>query len=184
LLAEDVSAPLTDKRAVEQRLQLVAWLHEDALRRGRVRAALRALPDFARSLARLTAGRGSPRDLAIIRDGLGGAASLRNELELESERPPLLESLLPLLGGHAALVDRLRAALTESPPIDSSKGATLPRASMQRSMRFATLRRMAAARSPRSRRNIARRPESPRSRSVTMQCSDIMSKSLPSMPIA
>ena len=122
LLAEDIGAPLTDKRAVEQRLQLVAWLHEDALRRGRVRAALKALPDFARALARLAAGRGSPRDLALVRDGLAGAAALRNELELDDDRPPLLESLLPLLGGHAALVDRFRAALVEAPPIDASKG--------------------------------------------------------------
>ncbi len=122
LLAEDISAPLTDKRAIEQRLQMVAWLHEDALRRGRVRAALKALPDFARALARLAADRGSPRDLALLRDGVAGAAALRNELELDDDRPPLLESLLPLLGGHAALVDRLRAALVDSPPIDASKG--------------------------------------------------------------
>jgi len=122
LLAEDIGAPLTEKRAVEQRLQLVAWLHEDALRRGRVRAALKALPDFARALARLAAGRGSPRDLATLRDGLGGAAALRSELELDNERPSLLESLLPSLGGHAALIDRLRLALVDCPPIDASKG--------------------------------------------------------------
>jgi len=122
LLAEDVSAPLTAQREIEQRLGLVAWLHENAIRRDRVRSALKALPDFARSLARLAAGRGSPRDLALLRDGLGGAAALRSELELEVDRPSLLETLLPSLSGHAALVDRLRAALVESPPIDSSKG--------------------------------------------------------------
>ena len=122
LLAEDVSAPLTAQREIEQRLGLVAWLHENAIRRDRVRSALKALPDFARALARLAAGRGSPRDLALLRDGLGGAAALRSELELEVDRPSLLETLLPSLSGHAALVDRLRAALVESPPIDSSKG--------------------------------------------------------------
>jgi len=122
LLAEDVSAPLTVQREIEQRLGLVAWLHENAIRRDRVRSALKALPDFARSLARLAAGRGSPRDLALLRDGLGGAAALRSELELEVDRPSLLETLLPSLSGHAALVDRLRAALVEAPPIDSSKG--------------------------------------------------------------
>jgi DNA mismatch repair protein MutS len=122
LLCEDISAPLTDRQAIEQRLGLVQWLHEDAIRRERVRAALKALPDVARALGRLTAGRGSPRDLALLRDGLGGSAALKTELELESDRPRLLDTLLPALGGHAALVDRLRAALVESPPIDSSKG--------------------------------------------------------------
>jgi DNA mismatch repair protein MutS len=121
-LAEDLSAPLTDRPAIESRLSLVAWFHEDALRRERVRMALKALPDFARALARLTAGRGSPRDLALLRDGLAGAAALRNELELEPDRPKILDDVLTRLGGHGALVDRLRAALVESPPIDASKG--------------------------------------------------------------
>jgi len=122
LLCEDVAAPLTERSAIEARLALVAWLHEDAIRRERVRSALKALPDFARALARLAAGRGSPRDLALLRDGLAGAAALRGELEQEPQRPNALDVLLPKLGGHAALIDRLRAALVESPPIDSSKG--------------------------------------------------------------
>ena len=122
LLNEDISAPLTDRSAIEHRLALVAWLNEDALRRERVRSALKALPDFARALARLAAGRGSPRDLALLRDGLAGAGALRTELEITSERPRLLDELLPHLGGHAALVDRLRVAIVESPPIDASKG--------------------------------------------------------------
>jgi len=122
LLCEDIAAPLTDRRAIEQRLALVAWLHEKAIRRERVRSALKSMPDFARALARLVAGRGSPRDLALLRDGLAGASMLRAELEMGEDRPKLLDELLPRLGGHAALVDRLRIALVESPPIDASKG--------------------------------------------------------------
>ena len=122
LLCEDIAAPLTDRSTIERRLALVAWLHEDPLRRERVRTALKQLPDVARALARLSAGRGSPRDLAQLRDGLAGAAALRDELGMEPERPKLLNELLPRLGGHGALVDRLSVALIESPPIDSSKG--------------------------------------------------------------
>jgi len=122
LLCEDLAAPLTDRRAIEQRLALVAWLHEDAIRRERVRVALKAMPDFARALARLAAGRGSPRDLAILRDGLGAAEALKRELDGEPDRPALLDSLLPRLGGHGALVEKLSRALVESPPLDASKG--------------------------------------------------------------
>ena len=122
LLCEDIAAPLTDRAAIERRLALVAWLHEAALRRERVRTSLKQLPDVSRALARLSAGRGSPRDLALLRDGLAGAAELRGELEMEPDRPRLLDDLLPRLGGHGALVDRFRAALVESPPIDASKG--------------------------------------------------------------
>jgi DNA mismatch repair protein MutS len=122
LLCEDIAAPLTERHPIESRLALVGWLHEDAIRRERVRSALKAMPDFSRALARLAAGRGSPRDLAILRDGLAGAAALKTELEMEAELPKLLDDLLPRLGGHAALVDRLRMALVDSPPIDASKG--------------------------------------------------------------
>ena len=122
LIAADLAAPLTGIAAIEARLALVQWLHEEPLRRGRVRDALRVMPDIGRALGRLVAGRGSPRDLAVLRDGLGAAAALKAELEAEPDRPDLLAQLLPDLGGHAALTDRLSAALVETPPIDGSKG--------------------------------------------------------------
>jgi DNA mismatch repair protein MutS len=122
LLGEDIAAPLTDRRAIQQRLSLVAWFHEDAIRRERARIALKAMPDFARALARLAAGRGSPRDLALLRDGLAAAEALKRELESESDLPPLLASLLPRLGGHGELSEMLARALVASPPLDASKG--------------------------------------------------------------
>jgi DNA mismatch repair protein MutS len=122
LLAGDISAPLTERAPIEERLTLVAWLHDNALRRERVRVALKAMPDFARALARLAAQRGSPRDLALLRDGLTAAATLQSELIGEPDRPPLLETLLPCLGGHDALVEKLSQALVASPPLDASKG--------------------------------------------------------------
>jgi DNA mismatch repair protein MutS len=122
LLYEDISAPLTDKAAIDLRLGLVSWLHEDAIRRERARVRLKAMPDFSRALARLAAGRGSPRDLALLRDGLAASAELRRELQDEPDRPALLDSLLPRFGGHSELIDRLARALVASPPIDASKG--------------------------------------------------------------
>ncbi|HET9811169.1 MAG TPA: DNA mismatch repair protein MutS [Sphingomicrobium sp.] len=122
LLAADIAAPLTGKSEIEQRLALVSWFHEDQLRRERMRAALKAIADIARALGRLAAGRGGPRDLAQLRDGLRGADSLARELESQADLPPLLASLLPGLSGHQGLTDKLEAALVESPPIDSSKG--------------------------------------------------------------
>ena len=122
LLAEDIAAPLAERAPIDARLAMVAWLHADALRRGRVRGALKAMPDFARGLARLAAQRGSPRDLALLRDGLAAAAALQAELGAEPDRPALLDSLLPRLGGHDMLVDKLAEALVAAPPLDPSKG--------------------------------------------------------------
>ena len=122
MLCEDLAAPLTDRSAIEARLGLVHWLVEDAIRRERVRARLKAMPDIGRALGRLAAGRGSPRDLALLRDGLDEASALKNEIETEPDLPTLLISLLPRLAGHDSLIGQFRRALVESPPIDASKG--------------------------------------------------------------
>ena len=122
LLAADLSAPLLDRGAIEARLALVQFFHDDQLCRERVRDSLKAMPDIGRALGRLVAGRGGPRDLAQLRDGLAGAARLKGELESLSGAPSLLVELIPALGGHAALVDRLTAALIESPPLEAAKG--------------------------------------------------------------
>ncbi|MDV3258211.1 MAG: DNA mismatch repair protein MutS [Sphingomonas sp.] len=123
LLAADISAPLTAIGRIEARLALVQWFHEAPIRRQRVRDALRSMPDIGRALGRLVAGRGSPRDLAQLRDGLKAAAALGRELEAEGDRPDLLEALLPDLdGGHGTLTLRLDAALVAEPPIDASRG--------------------------------------------------------------
>ena len=122
LLCEDIAAPLTDRAAIDARLALVGWLYEDAIRRTRVRDALKAMPDFARALARLTASRGTPRDLALLRDGLTAASALKAELEAEPDHPPLLASLLPRLAGHHQMIDEFTRALVGSPPFDASKG--------------------------------------------------------------
>jgi len=122
LLAADLSAPMLDRRAIEARLALVQFFHDDQLRREHVREALKAMPDLGRALGRLASGRGSPRDLAQLRDGLAAAARLKTELEAMPVRPDLLERLVPALGGHAALIDRLVSALVETPPLDAAKG--------------------------------------------------------------
>ncbi|AMU92234.1 DNA mismatch repair protein MutS [Sphingopyxis macrogoltabida] len=122
LLADDLASPLTDKGAILDRLDLVDSLARDALWRGELRATLRALPDAGRALGRLVAGRGGPRDLAQLRDALGGARLLRAHLARRADLPPLLARLLPGLDGHGALVDELTRALIETPPVDAAQG--------------------------------------------------------------
>ena len=52
-----------------------------------MRASLKGAPDLARALSRLVVGRGGPRDLAAIRDGIDAAASLAAELHRRRRRP-------------------------------------------------------------------------------------------------
>ena len=122
LLAEDLGSPLLDCEAIECRLKLVHWLHDDPLNRAKLREAMRAIPDIGRALGRLVAGRGSPRDLGQMRDGLTDARRIRDFLSDLPDTPELLAELLPQLGGHAALVDLLERALVPSPPTERSNG--------------------------------------------------------------
>jgi DNA mismatch repair protein MutS len=121
-LAEDLSAPLTDKTAIVERLTLVQWFHADPLLRADLRDVLRHLPDIGRALGRVVAGRGSPRDLGQLRDGLSEARRIRDHLQGKPERPALLDRLLPSLGGHGALTDLLARALVPSPPTERGQG--------------------------------------------------------------
>ena len=122
LLAADVSAPLTDAGAIDARLDLVTFWTNDGIGREALRETLRRLPDVARALARLSAGRGSPRDLGQLRDGLACAWELRDTLASLAAPPALLSDLLPMLGGHGALIDGLTRALVTEPPVDASSG--------------------------------------------------------------
>ncbi|HNN55016.1 MAG TPA: DNA mismatch repair protein MutS, partial [Novosphingobium sp.] len=121
-LAEDLSAPLTDPAAIEQRLALVQWLHDDPLLRADLRAVMRALPDLGRALGRVVAGRGSPRDLGQLRDGLGEARRIHDHLAARTDRPALLDALLPSLTGHGALTDLYSRALVPAPPTERGQG--------------------------------------------------------------
>ncbi|MEO9600204.1 DNA mismatch repair protein MutS [Parasphingorhabdus sp.] len=122
LLARDLSAPLFEEQKINQRLGLVQWFHDGSAVRDDVRTELRALPDIGRALGRVSAGRGSPRDLGQIRDGLSGARILRERLALAAGLPELLNNILPALDGHAALVDLLDRALVEAPPTEMVNG--------------------------------------------------------------
>ncbi|WP_244982629.1 DNA mismatch repair protein MutS [Croceicoccus marinus] len=122
LLAEDLSAPLCDVEAIRARLAAVGWLHDDPLLREAVRDELRALPDIGRALGRIVAGRGSPRDLGQLRDGLNVALSLQDRLARRGEMPPLVQALLPRLQGHGALIELFSRALVETPPTERAQG--------------------------------------------------------------
>jgi DNA mismatch repair protein MutS len=122
LLAADLGAPLLDREAIEERLDLVSLFERDAGVRDALRRQLKALPDIGRALGRLAVGRGGPRDLGQLRDGLGEARRLEARLAALPDRPALLARLLPALTGHGALVDLLSRALVPAPPIDAASG--------------------------------------------------------------
>jgi DNA mismatch repair protein MutS len=128
LLSDWLSAPLTDVAAVNARLDLVQYLFGEDNLRGQLREALRRVPDLERALSRLTAGRGGPRDLAAIRDGLKATADFRTLIAgKQAPVPTMLQGANADLGHHAELVDRLARALAEELPLLTRDGGFIAR---------------------------------------------------------
>lgn len=80
LLAARIASPSLDQALINHRLDAVQWFFDRSALREQVRACLKAAPDMARCLARLTLSRGGPRDLAAIGAGLRRALMLHGLL--------------------------------------------------------------------------------------------------------
>jgi DNA mismatch repair protein MutS len=97
LLAQRLAAPLTDSTAIARRLDAVAEFVSDSAAREDIRDALRNAPDMSRALARLSVGRGGPRDLAGLRDGILAADQALSRLEWLDDPPAEIRAVMEAL---------------------------------------------------------------------------------------
>jgi DNA mismatch repair protein MutS len=123
-LAAELAGPLTDPVVIDARLDLVEVFVRDERFRADVRAFLKECPDMARALSRLTLGRGGPRDLAGLRDGLAATARIRPLVlaRPEAVAGSLLRAAGTDLGEHGPIVDRLTRALAAELPLLARDG--------------------------------------------------------------
>ncbi|MEZ5774180.1 MAG: DNA mismatch repair protein MutS [Hyphomicrobiaceae bacterium] len=125
-LASRLASPLRDPGVIAARLDAAGFLKaEDGLRLD-LREALKRSPDIGRALARLAFGRGSPRDLGTIRDGLAVAAACRQLLEGTRAAlglPDELALVRDCLGeASGELAGELAAALADELPVQRRDG--------------------------------------------------------------
>jgi DNA mismatch repair protein MutS len=117
LLAQRLSAPLTDPEAINRRLDAVAAFVADGALRAETRSRLTAAPDLARALARIAVSRGGPRDLAAIRDGILAAADLARALAAMRQMPDeITQALEAARRPDGTLAAALSAALAAELP--------------------------------------------------------------------
>src|SRR5579862_8883796 len=117
LLAQRLAAPLTDPVEIAHRLDAVAAFVDDSGPRNDLRRDLKAVPDLARALSRIVIGRGGPRDLAAIRDGILAAAEFSARLTALANIPrDLALAVESLRRPEATLADQLGRALGEELP--------------------------------------------------------------------
>jgi DNA mismatch repair protein MutS len=117
LLAQRLAAPLTDPAEIAHRLDAVAAFVADLAVRNDLRALLKLAPDLARALTRIVVGRGGPRDLAAIRDGIFAAGEFSKRLAALAERPRDIAQAAEGLGrADGALAAELNNALADELP--------------------------------------------------------------------
>src|SRR5689334_21369114 len=123
LLAQRLAAPLTDSAAIARRLDAVAEFVEDSAAREDIRDALRHAPDMSRALARLSVGRGGPRDLAGLRDGIIAADQALSRLEWLNGPPAEIIAVMDALRRPSRdLAQEYERALAEQLPLIKRDG--------------------------------------------------------------
>ena len=119
LLGARLATPLAEAAPIKQRLDAVQALVEDQGLRADLRSNLKGCPDLERALSRLSLGRGGPRDLASIRQGLAAAAAIK--ARLQAADPPL-DASGRAMADHAGLAHHLGEALVDDPPFLARDG--------------------------------------------------------------
>ena len=123
LLAARLAAPLTGIAMIASRQDGVEGFAADSYQRRKAREHLRTAPDMARALARISVGRGGPRDLGNLRDGAKAARRLRDDMnELRGEAADAHAALTQGIADLSQLSDRLSFLLVEEPPYLSRDG--------------------------------------------------------------
>jgi DNA mismatch repair protein MutS len=123
LLATWLSAPLTDWTAIVARQDAWSWCIANADATNRLRSLLRTVPDMARALGRLSLNRGTPRDLAAVRDGLRAAVAAA--ALLQGPLPPALADARSAIPSDSTLAEDLARALTDPVPARLEDGGAI-----------------------------------------------------------
>ncbi len=119
-LASRIASPLCDVAGITRRLDALQYLLEEVGLREDLRVSLRKTPDVARAVSRLALQRGSPRDLAAVREAIAAGRACAGQLQTFAGAIGLPDDLrqvaADLVGPSEGLGQSLTAALVDEPP--------------------------------------------------------------------
>ena len=124
LLRQWILAPLTERRAVDARLESVATLHADSVSREALRNAVDDVRDIERLAAKAASGRSTPRELRALGDSLTALPAVANALHRIATTGRLAD-MLASWDDAAELASEICATLVERPPIVVGEDATI-----------------------------------------------------------
>jgi DNA mismatch repair protein MutS len=125
LLRQWILAPLTDRSAIDARLDAVATFTADLVTREALRTAVDDVRDIERLAAKAAAGRSTPRELRALGDSLRALPAVADALNRVAGRPGRLADILGGWDDAAELASSLCASLVERPPIAIGEDAVI-----------------------------------------------------------
>lgn len=123
MLREWILAPLTDKEAIDRRLDGVEEFVKDGFLRKDLRAAFASVRDIERILARVATNRANARDLQALGHSLETLPVVHALLDGAYSRT--LESMRDGVDTHVELAGRLALAVADQPPATITDGGMI-----------------------------------------------------------
>jgi len=125
LLADRLTAPLTDAQAINRRLDSVSFFLAETRLCEALRASLKSVADMPRALTRLALNRGGPRDLGALRSGFAAAREV-TALFGKARLPDEIAGTMLALGKlPARFAGHLEEALADELPLLKRDGGFL-----------------------------------------------------------
>ena len=124
LLRQWLLAPLTDRAAIDDRLDALGCFATDILAREALRTALDGVRDVERLAAKAASGRSTPRELRALGDSVSRLPAVGEALR-HAARAKRLGDLLAQWDDCADLAGRICIALTPHPPMTIGEDATI-----------------------------------------------------------
>jgi DNA mismatch repair protein MutS len=129
LLSRNLSRPLTDIDAINNRLDAVEYLAGHTAERLALRSHLSRVADIERIAARIAYGNAGPRDLLALAESLSTLPELRKPLEElgTKNQPRLLQEAFEQIRDLPETIDLIQRAIVDEPPAIARNGGVIRR---------------------------------------------------------
>ena len=124
LLAGRIASPSAIKSEILERLDIASWFLSQTTIKTEILSLLKGLPDFERSLTRLSLGRGGPRDLFAFAMAIKKTEQI-SELISKTVEPPsstTLKNISKIVSKPHALSMKIKDAMTDDLPLFTRDG--------------------------------------------------------------
>jgi DNA mismatch repair protein MutS len=115
LQLHNLTTPYTNSLPINNKLDGVQFFIENENIRHHVRETLKRVPDIERALSRICIGKGGPKDLVAIRDGLSESTNITEIIEFSGadEKPNIITNKLKDFSSHDYIINKLQESLKQ-----------------------------------------------------------------------